>query len=155
MSFFRLSDDVLTINMKSPSMIGLTQLRETSRFHYFRCDEESVLWVIRKPDFEALLNENSYWEYAYNILSYITVSYHERDIMTSRGNVRMIVIDHLLRLWELMVQEGEVHSIYKYILSRNNLSRSAVHKVISDLSSEGSISVYRGKLIMLDELQLR
>jgi len=155
-SIYRVSDDVLTINMKSPSIIGLTQLRNYSKYHYLRCDGECMVWAIKKSDFERILDEREYWGYAFDILSYIAIIYYERDIMISRSNAKMIVIDHLRQLWKLTQVEGEVHSIYKFILSRNNISRSAVHKVISELSHAGSIEVHRGKLVNLsmDEMPL-
>ena len=69
-----------------------------------------------------------------------------------KSSAREIVIEHLKEIWALDEPERHTTSVYNFILSRNNISRSAVQKVVRELESSGDIKFYRGKLIELNEM---
>lgn len=154
-SLYRISDGMLTITQSHPSIIGLTQLRSSSIFHYFRCDSDCVIWAIKKSDVEKIyINNPESLRYAYDALSYFVLVYHERDLMIINSNSKNIVIQHLFHIWGL-INEGEANvSVYKIILSRNKISRSYVHRIINELTVAGCITIERGKIVMLNETLL-
>ena len=150
LSIYRISDNVLTITMESPALLGLTQMRNEHRYHYLRCDKESVVWGLEKNRAEILFEEKSLWKYSFDIVAYISNLYYHREIMTSPRKVKKIIIQHLYYISKMTQEEMSKTSIYSFILSRNNISRSAVHKVINELIGLELIAVSRGKLIKID-----
>nr|WP_318381606.1 helix-turn-helix domain-containing protein [uncultured Enterobacter sp.] len=146
-SFYRMTDDVLTISVPAPGVVGIAQLRYHSQTHYIRCDTDCEMWVIGASDAIDLFTHANLWMHAFNILSQLTQQYFERESMISRKSTREVVIQHLKFIWELPEDERSKTSVYSFILSRNHLSRSAIHKVLSELASENKITIARGKLI--------
>lgn len=146
-SIFRLSDNVLTISVESPFVFGLTQLRNQYRYHYLRCEGESIVWGIEKSKAEKLFDDKGLWKFSFDILGYISNLYHHRELMILKKNVNEIVIQHLSHIWEMPEEERNKTSIYSFILSRNHVSRSAVHKVIHDLVDAKQVTINRGKLV--------
>ncbi|WP_261864978.1 helix-turn-helix domain-containing protein [Budvicia aquatica] len=149
-SIFRLSDNVLTISVESPFVFGLTQLRNQYRYHYLRCEEESIVWGIDKGNAEKLFDNKGLWKFSSDILGYISNLYYHREQMTSKKSVNEIVVQHLGYIWGMPVEERSKTSVYSFILSRNHISRSAVHKVIHELVDSNYIAISRGKLVDMD-----
>jgi CRP-like cAMP-binding protein len=155
-SAYRVSDNVLTISQHSPSIVGLIQLRSAIIFHYFRCDSDCILWGMKKNDIEALYSENPVsLRYAYDALSYMALIYHERDLMVLKGSIKKIVIEHLYQIWEIS-EKGRINiSVYTFILSRNKIARSSVHRVITSLIANNCIAVEQGRLVMFNESMVK
>lgn len=149
-SFYRVTDDVLTISVPAPGIVGIAQLRYQAQTHYIRCDTDCEMWVINSADASALFTHANLWVHAFNILAQLVQQYFERESMISRKSTREVVTQHLKFIWELPEEERVKTSVYSFILSRNHLSRSAIHKVLAELAGENKISVVRGKLLHSD-----
>lgn len=149
-SFYRTDTHVLNLSLSAPAIIGLVQLKSKNHTHYFRCEGNCEMWIIKNSDAISLFNKLSLWEHAFNIISNSLHIYFHRDSMTNQKNVKNIVIEHLKYIWSMSDEERKSTSIYKFILSRNHVSRSSVHKVIAELIHDGIVESTRGKLIKLD-----
>ncbi|WP_256434395.1 helix-turn-helix domain-containing protein [Citrobacter sp. RHBSTW-00944] len=57
-----------------------------------------------------------------------------------------MIIEHLKYIWSMEPETRENTSVYTFILARNHISRSAIHKVLQELVSDGKIIMKRGKL---------
>lgn len=146
-SFFRARDDVLTLSCRIPSVIGIAQMLYPSQTHYIRCETDCHMWVIRIEDAIQLFTRQNLWGDAFRILAGLTQQYFERDYMIAQKNSREIVLQHLRFIWDLPIAERENISVYSFILQRNYLSRSVVHKLTAELSEQGILTMHRGKLI--------
>lgn len=150
-SVYRLENDMLTVDIKAPAILGLAQMRNETKSHYLRCDTDCEMWVISTSDALELFNSRNLWMHAYDILAHHLQKYFIRENMLSQPTVRGIVIEHIKSIWSLPYAERQSISVYTYILARNQISRSAVHKVLQELVANGDIHITRGKLSYLRE----
>jgi len=146
-SFYRMSDDILTISMSAPCIVGIAQMLFQYQTYYIRCDSNCTIFVIDSIDAKTLFSERNLWIHAYNILAKLTQQYFEREYMILQKSSRDIVLQHLIFIWQMTEEEREHTSIYNFILSRNHLSRSSVHKIVSEMEAEGKIKTSKGKLV--------
>lgn len=152
-SFYRVDDNVLSHSISAPAIIGLSQfgiaqLREPEKHHYYiRCNESCEMWVTRQTDIIDLFDTQDFWKYAFYIQSFYLALYLERDSMVSKKTVRDIVIEHIKFICNMETELRNKTSIYTFILTRNHISRSSVHKIVAELVSSGKITIKRGKLI--------
>lgn len=98
-----------------------------------------------------LLSRFDLWQHAFDILTKHLYMYFTRDNMMQKSTVRDIVIDHIKMICSFEESIRTSTSIYTYILSRNAISRSAVHKVVQELVKDGSLVLNRGKIISFRE----
>lgn len=146
-SIFRNVDHLQTLTLWAPAVIGLTQIKNEDLTHYLRCDQKCEMWEIDVPDAISLFNEKNLWPHAFNILSYLAQEYFKREYMISQKTSHGVVYQHLKYIWSMDISIRRKISVYKFILSRNHISRSAVHKVICQLTQDGMIKTERGKLV--------
>lgn len=152
MSFYRLEDDILTISITAPAILGLAQMRNDVKSHYLLCDSDCEMWVISTCDAISLFNAQSLWMHAFDILTHHLQRYFQRENMVSHKTTRGIIVEHIKHIWSLPAEIRNKTSVYSFILNRNHISRSAVHKIIQELESTGHIKISRGKLLsFLDE----
>ena len=148
-SFYRTQDNVLTITMTAPCLAGIAQMLFQYQTHYIRCEESCNMWVISNQEMKELVSQNNLWMHMYNLLAKQVQQYFEREYMISQKSTREIVLQHLAYIWDMPEEERISTSIYNFILLRTHLSRSGIHKVISELEKEMMIETSRGKLIHL------
>lgn len=145
-SIYRVGDGILKFSIDTPAILGLSQMRISSKTHFVRCDENCDLWVIDAQKAIELLNTKNLWKEAFEIISNQLSLYIDRERMQSKSSVKELVLEHIKYLWDLEEEVRRTTSIYSFILARNTVSRSAVHKALNELTAEGLINVYRGIL---------
>ncbi|OAT14638.1 cyclic nucleotide-binding protein [Buttiauxella noackiae ATCC 51607] len=146
-SVYRLDNNLLTINIQAPAILGLTQMRNNDKYHYIRCDDDCEIWTIDALNATDILNTYDLWQHAFDILTWHLHLYFQRDIMIIHNNIRGMIDDHLKYIWSMTPNVRANTSIYSFITSRNHVSRSAVHKVIKEMTDADRILINRGKLI--------
>lgn len=145
-SVYRKADNVLTNILSGPAILGLSQMKQKEKTHFFRCDVDCEMWGLPVAETNKLFTDKRLWEYAFELLTTLTYQYHLRELMVSQRSVRGIIIQYLKSIWDMSEELREKTSIYTFILQRNNISRSSIYKTICDLTDEGMIKVSRGKL---------
>jgi len=150
-SVYRMENDMLTLAIRAPAILGLAQMRNETKSHYLRCDVDCVMWVISTADAIELFNSRNLWMHAYDILTRHLQMYFIRENMLSQPTIRGIVMEHLKYIWSLPQAERQFVSVYTFILARNQISRSAVHKVLREFIARGEAHIHRGKLYWLKE----
>jgi hypothetical protein len=148
-SFYRVQDNMLTITMSAPCLAGVAQMLFQYQTHYIRCDESCSMWVISNQDIKQLISQNNLWMHMYNLLAKQVQLYFEREYMISQKSTREIVLQNLAYIWDMPEEERVSTSIYNFILLRTHISRSGIHKVISELEKEMVVETVRGKLTHL------
>lgn len=146
-SVYRMENDIVTITINAPAILGLAQMRNKSKSHYLRCNSDCEMFVIETQHAIELFNEKNLWMHAFDILTSHLQMYFTRENMLSQPNVKMIVIEHLRYIWDQPEDIRNKTSFFSFILSRNQIARSTVHKVIQELTLAGAIKTARGKLI--------
>ncbi|TFZ48668.1 transcriptional regulator [Serratia proteamaculans] len=146
-SVFRLSDDSLTMTHHAPAIVGLPYLRNDVKMHYHRFNENSDMWVLPVEKCCSILTEKSLWPSAFDISIGLLREYFDLSMLTSANNITDLVINHLIQIGRMDDVLRMNTSIYTYILSRNQVSRSAVQKIIKKLIDEGVIEVSWGRLV--------
>ena len=150
-SIYRVENNMLTLSISAPAILGLAQMRNETKSHYLRCDSDCDMWVINTQDAISLFNKNNLWMHAFDILTRHLQMYFHRENMLSPRTIKGIVIEHLKHIWIQPPDIRQKISVYTFILTRNQVSRSAVHKVIQELIAADKVKISRGKLLWLHE----
>ncbi len=143
----RVSDGLLTITIKAPAIVGLGQFRGESFTHYIRCTSDCSMWVMNADNAFAMFSKFNLWHHIYDILTKHLYMYFERDSMVQKPTVKDIVVEHIKKVYSFEEALRKETSIYTYILSRNAISRSAIHKIIQELVRDGLLVMERGKIL--------
>ena len=146
-SMHKISDGLVTVTIDGPAIIGLGQMRGDEFIHYIRCNTNCEMWVIDINDAIELFNKYTLWNHAFDIITKYLYMYFTRDDMMQKNSVKEIVVEHINKIWDSGEEVRKNTSIYSYILSRNNISRSAVHKAVCELMQSGVLNIKRGRII--------
>jgi hypothetical protein len=146
-SVYHIEKDIVTITIKAPAILGLAQMRNDIKSHYLRCDSDCEMWVISTCNAEDLLTRSGFCQHVFDILTRHLQLYFQHENMVSHHCVCEIVTEHLKYTWSLHEPERSRASIYKFILLRNSISRSSVHKILQLLEANGDIRIARGRLV--------
>lgn len=149
-SIYRMENDLVTITVSAPAILGLQQMRSETTSHYFRCDTHCEMWVMSMTNMNALLTEKNLWMHAYDILTHHLNLYFAREKLQSHRTIRELVIEHVKYIWDMAPEIRDKTSVYTFILNRNHISRSTIHKVLQELTHEGKLILKRGKLSSFD-----
>ncbi|HID7510744.1 TPA: Crp/Fnr family transcriptional regulator [Enterobacter hormaechei] len=150
-SVCRTENDIVTVSFEGPAILGMAQMFHDTQSHYIRCSRDCDIVMIDAANFIQLLTLKNHWFHAFMIISHHMEMYFQREKMLGHKTIREIVIEHLRYLWELEETTRNNTSVYTFILARNHVSRSSLHKIMSKLSEEGVISLQRGKLLWMKE----
>ncbi|OAT31266.1 hypothetical protein M975_2597 [Buttiauxella brennerae ATCC 51605] len=148
----RVDDGLLTITVKAPAVIGLGNMKGEGGAHYIQCKTECSMWVLDSESAFELFNEKALWPHAFFVIRKYLHLFLSKSEMVNKPSVKEIVVEHLKKIWALSEPERNATSVYEFILSRNNVSRSAVQKTIMDLVAQGCIRFHRGKLLSVTDL---
>ena len=128
-SVYRVENDLVTVSISAPAILGLPQMRTEVTGHYLRCDTDCEMWAMSVLNADHLFTAKNLWKQAFDILAHHLQRYFQREALQSHRTIRELIIEHV-----------------KYILTRNHISRSAIHKVLQELVNDGKITLNRGKL---------
>ncbi len=149
-SVYRVENDLVTVSFAAPAILGLAQMRNDVMSHYLRCDTDCEMWVMNAGNANDMLTRKNMWKHAFDILTNHLQRYFQRENMRSHKTIREIVVEHVKHIWSLDPEIREKTSVYTFILSRNHISRSAIHKVLQELVNEEKLTLNRGKLSSLN-----
>lgn len=90
--------------------------------------------------------DQNLWKQAFDILTHHLQRYFQREALQSHRTIREQIIEHVKYIWSMEPEVREKTSVYTFILTRNHISRSAIHKVLQELVNDGKITLNRGKL---------
>lgn len=141
---FSAGTDKIIFNIFAPDIICLEKLRGLNIIDHFRCVIGSEIHTLNVDSALVLINNGQLWDRVYDILIGYLRIYHSRDVKLSQASARDTVIHYLKYVWRLDVKQRNETSIYTYILDRTHISRSLIHKVLSDLEKEGLLKMNRG-----------
>ncbi|MDZ5641693.1 Crp/Fnr family transcriptional regulator [Enterobacter sp. A103] len=144
-------NDIVTVSIEGPAILGMAQMFHDKQSHYIRCNRDCEIVVIDTVNFIQLLTQKNHWFHAFMIISHHMQMYFQREKMLGHKTIRGTVIEYLRCLWELGEEARNTTSVYTYILARNKVSRSSLHKIMSELNDEGFIRLQRGKLLWMKE----
>jgi CRP-like cAMP-binding protein len=145
-SVYRVENDLVTVSFTAPAILGLAQMRNDVMSHYLRCDTDCEMWVMNAANANEMLSKKNLWIHAFDILTNHLQRYFQRENLRSHKTIREIVTEHVKHIWSMDQEIRDKTSIYTFILSRNHISRSAIHKVLQELVNEGKLTLNRGKL---------
>lgn len=148
-SILRNDNQMVTLSIEGPAIIGMAQILHKESTHSFRCEFDCEMVAIDEQFFFEMLTENCLWHHAFNILSHHLEMYFQREKRLIQKSVKSIAIENLVFIWSQGSTFRESTSVYTFILARNQVSRSSLHKIMAQLTEQGMIKLERGKLIWL------
>ena len=143
-------NDLLVEHITAPSIVGLHDFYEDGAAgeEFIRCTSDCEIWMISHNDLHNECDNHGLWFFVCSLLSHQLDRYAKKNSLASQRNVKKIIQEYICELWR---SDASDSSIYTYILSRTLISRSSIHKTVSELMHDGVIEVLRGKLINLNE----
>lgn len=145
-SVYRVENDLVTVSISAPAILGLPQMRTEVAGHYLRCDTDCEMWAMSVQNADLLFTAKNLWKQVFDILTHHLQRYFQRETLQSHRTIRELIIEHVKFIWAMAPDVREKTSVYTFILTRNHISRSAIHKVLQELVSDGKIILNRGKL---------
>ena len=145
-SVYRVENDLVTVSISAPAILGLPQMRTEVAGHYLRCDTDCEMWAMSVQNADLLFSAKNLWKQAFDILAHHLQRYFQRETLQSHRTIRELIIEHVKYIWAMEPAVREKTSVYTFILTRNHISRSAIHKVLQELVNDGKITLNRGKL---------
>lgn len=145
-SVYRVENDLVTVSISAPAILGLPQMRTEVTGHYLRCDTDCEMWAMSVQNADHLFTAKNLWKQAFDILAHHLQRYFQREALQSHRTIRELIIEHVKYIWAMEPAVREKTSVYTFILTRNHISRSAIHKVLQELVNDGKITLNRGKL---------
>ncbi len=127
-------------------------MKSEVKSHYVRCNTECEMWGISISDACILFDSKVLWGHTFDILTDQVQEYFKREHMILQKNTYGIINEHLKHIWEMDEEVRKKTSIYSYILTRNHISRSAIHKIVREMTLAGDIIVNRGRLLGVLEI---
>jgi CRP-like cAMP-binding protein len=149
---YRKKDDILVFTVYAPYILGIIFMYENDDYHYFKAATDAQLTAIPANELDYLADLNNLWKHFFLMTCEITLNFFRRDQRFSSKNAYDIIKNNLEAIWELPENERTQISVFKFILSRSNISRSSLNKVLKDLHNGGYINIYRGKLLAIKSL---
>ncbi|HEC5301820.1 TPA: helix-turn-helix domain-containing protein [Enterobacter asburiae] len=145
------SDGLIILKYNSPVVVGLAGIFSNEDYTiYFSSD--SVYSVIPNQSFINVADRFGLWRYVCEILSYSNRLLTLREKAVNRKTKYEVVKAQLEILWGLPPSERTNISIFDFVLSQVNISRSSLSKIVAELNKGGYIKTNRGKLISLSRL---
>ncbi|MEB5887499.1 helix-turn-helix domain-containing protein [Enterobacter roggenkampii] len=140
----------LIATISAEEIIGLESIRDVRIINYIRCVTDAEMYVISINDACDLFTELGLWEAAFDVILRYMMVQSRREIKLNQPTSRSTVIEYIKHIWTFKPEQREKTSIYVYVMARTNISRSLIHKVITDLERKGLVLVRRGVLINCD-----
>lgn len=149
---YRKADDLLIFTVYAPYILGIIFMYERDDYHYFKASTDAVLTAIPANELDYLADINNLWKNFFLMTCEITLNFFRRDQRFSSKHAYDIIKNNLEAIWELPENERTQISVFKFVLSRSNISRSSLNKVLKDLQNGGYINIHRGKLLAIKHL---
>lgn len=148
-------DNVLIFSMTAPAIIGLFSLGENDIYHHFVTATNVKLIAIEEGYFSETIEANNLWKNIFLLAADYARYFFVRDEKFNSKDVYSIIKNNLELLWQYPEEERMQISIFKFILSRSQISRSSLNKILKDLIEGGYIDINRGRLLSMKELPRR
>ncbi|WOR25847.1 helix-turn-helix domain-containing protein [Citrobacter braakii] len=149
-SIYKKKDDMLLLQVKAPQIVGMFHLWSPNNYYYIRCTDECVFWVATNEVIRQVISDNNLWYESFCIVADKVQKLFEHDLKATLNSTQDIVMAHLKDIWMLPPSERKNISIYKYIMIRNHISRSAIYKIVAILINKKVITIERGCLTYLE-----
>ena len=148
----RKHDDIIILTVKGPSILGLTSIFSGVYYHYLSTATECSILAIPRDVAIGYIDERGLWRDTAKVLCQAAQFYYKRDEVISGNTVYDVIKKHLEILWQYSSDERQSISVFDFIMTRSNVSRSSLNKVLKDLSLGGYIIMNRGRLLDMKKL---
>ncbi|MBL5950342.1 helix-turn-helix domain-containing protein [Enterobacter asburiae] len=141
----RTTDELIVLRYSAPLILGLEQLFIDDEYS-LSFEKNSIYSIVPKSIFFNKIEQLNLWKGVSEILAYHIHLLNARDGNVIKKTKYEMIKAYLLEVWNLEANEREQISLYDYILSRANVSRSTLYKIILELNKGGYIYSDRGVL---------
>lgn len=144
---WRKHDNLLVATVTAPSILGLQGSDFRYQTHTFRRQHGSEILFLTRNEALEIINENNLLDEVLTYQSFINDFQTYRDILMVNNSAYEIICMLLTELADYP-NRSEI-SVEKFILTRTQLARSGVLRILADLRYGGFIEMEKGKLIRL------
>ncbi|OAT15204.1 hypothetical protein M977_04734 [Buttiauxella gaviniae ATCC 51604] len=146
-ALYRKADDKLILHFQPPFPFGITMSSSHTKNYYMVCESDIRASILNKEHFFANISDNQAWMSILNIVTYLIdvaeQQHHRNYLVTNTYDIIKLCIS---QIWTLPEEQRNSISIYDYVLSRYQISRSSITKVMKSLNEGGYISTKRAIL---------
>lgn len=152
-SLYRKNDGKFLFDFKTPFPFGIQQSQSQTDSYYIQCNSDSDIFILSTEEFISSVDNSSIWKAMYILTCYLIDVINEvQKLAYFKVNSYDVVKECLVNIWTLSESERMKTSIFSYILSRHNISRSSIAKILKCLNDGKYIKTYRGVLMELNRL---
>lgn len=152
-ALYRKINDKLLLHISPPFPIGVLKSSSYSENYYMVCETDVKISVLNQDSFFSDIESKNRWISILNIVTYlIDISEENQKKSHSTASAYDIVRMCIHEIWALPENIKETTSVYDYILSRYNISRSSITKILKSLNDGGYISTKRAVLTKVNLL---
>ncbi|EEK2702929.1 hypothetical protein S479_22695 [Salmonella enterica subsp. enterica serovar Newport] len=152
-SLRRKCDDKIILYFSTPFPYGMINFFLVNDRYYIICESDIDISMINSHDFYKEIEDKNLWKDVFVVTAYLIdiIENSQNNYFNINKSYNVVKIC-LIQLWSLPTEVREGTSVYKYILSRHNISRSSVSKILKNLTRGKYISTKRGVLLNLNRL---
>lgn len=151
-NILKCTDSKILAEIPSPYILGLNTLSDEDMGYDVICTQYSHVISIDKDDFMMWINKNKEWELLFYCVTHFFNIMVEKYESNSQKKAYDIIKKSLINIWEMPEEKRIATSIYKYILSRHDISRSSVQKILNELNIGDFIHAKNGRLLKITKL---
>lgn len=152
LNVYRKYDEKMLFTVTAPFPFGLI----SSELYMLKCITEVRVTIVKRDDFFIAVHGRNNWLGILKIISYlISVFEAHQRIMSEHSRKYNIVRDCLIMIWNLPEFERMETSIFQFIMSRYNISRSTINNILKALNQGKYIVTKRGILLELNNIPQR
>ncbi|OAT16449.1 cyclic nucleotide-binding protein [Buttiauxella gaviniae ATCC 51604] len=134
-ALYRKLDNKLILHFQPPFPFGITLSSSHTENYYMVCEEDTRASILNKEHFFSNISGNQYWMSILNIVTYlIEVAEEQHQKYTLVTSNYDIIKSCIKEIWTLSDEQRNKISIYDYILSRHQISRSSITKILKSLN---------------------
>lgn len=106
-SVYRVENDLVTVSISAPAILGLPQMRTEVAGHYLRCDTDCEMWAMSVQNADLLFTAKNLWKQAFDILTHHLQRYFQRETLQSHRTIRELIIEHVKYIWAMAPEVRE------------------------------------------------
>jgi hypothetical protein len=146
----RRKDGLILIKGSAPFVLGFSEGLFPRMAIYFQAKSRLEVIMVPFDDAVNVIEKHNLWKNMTALLAWQLQVMAARDQEITSVDAHTMICAKIMDLFYLEKNNGVSLNIVDYIQQRTKLSKSIIHRILAELKGNGSISVQRGKLIMVD-----
>lgn len=140
------------IQVTGPMIIGLDKIYDNSDISVCFAQDTDFSFIKKNNLLKKLNSDMEYWVLVCDFLiKQVNILYEKESLLSNKTKYESVK-KHLEIIGKMEEIDRMNISVFKYIMTNMNISRSLLYKIINELNKGGFIKTKRGRLVSLKKL---